>query len=206
VFAPGGVGPAARAQLTDEPGAPVVLILARLAPNKGIADVVRAVAALPPHLSHTRLAIVGAASDPGFEASLRGLASSMLGTRVRFLGAWSGVEELLRAADVLVLASEAEGLPLSILEAQACGLPTVAYPAGGAAELIEHGVTGMLAHQGDIADLSRQISHVLDDPVLAGRLGEAARKRVLTEDTLQQQADAHAAVLRATILGQGRYL
>lgn len=204
VFAPGRAVPAVRAQLTEDSSAPVVLVVARLAPNKGIADVIGAVAGLPPQLSHTRLAIAGASSDPAFELSLRALATSLLGTRARFLGARRDVDELLRAADVLVLASEAEGLGLCVLEAQACGRPVVAYPAGGVAELIEHRVTGLLAGQGDVADLSRQISQVLDDPVLAARLGEAARRRVLTEGTLQRQADAQTAVLREIILDRGR--
>lgn len=203
-FSPGPADPAVRAELAADPSAPVVLVLARLEERKGIEDVIRAVAALPSPLERTALAIAGASSDPpdpGYEARLRGLGRDLLGDRVRFLGRHPDAPRLIRAADAVALASQSEGFGLCVLEAQACGVPPVAYPAGGVAELISHGVDGLRAVQGDVEDLSRQLALVLGDRALADRLGAQARQRVITERTLERQADAQVEVLRTVLLG-----
>ena len=202
-FAPAPPDPSTRAELTADPSAPVVLVLARLDPRKGIEDVMRAVAALPPPLAGTALAVAGASSDPpdpGYEAHLWRVGRELLGDRVRLLGQRRDATALIRAADVVALASRSEGFGLCILEAQACGVPPVAYPAGGVAELISHGIDGLLARQGDIDDLSVQLSLVLGDPALGARLGSAARQRVVAGRTLEQQADAQVDVLRTVLL------
>jgi glycosyltransferase involved in cell wall biosynthesis len=208
---PGTKGAATEA--TDK----LVLVAARLVPAKGIDHVIRAVAGLPEELGQTRLAIAGTApvtpflvtaglvphssrsGEPDYAATLHDLGRRLLGERVQFLGGRDDLPDLLRAADALVLASEVEGLGLCVLEAQASGTPAVAYPAGGVAELIEHDVTGLLAEQGDVADLTRQLIRLLLDPALAERLAGAARERVLKEDTIAQQADKHVDILRAVV-------
>jgi glycosyltransferase involved in cell wall biosynthesis len=194
-FAPGPARPGLRAELASDPKAPVILVMARLVPGKGIDDVIQAIASLPDHLGHTQLAVAGGAPDPNYEATLRQLGTRLLSDRVRFLGNRVDVSDLLRAADVLVLASAAEGLGLCVLEAQATGTPSIAYPAGGTAELIDHEVTGLLARQGDHHDLAHQLTRLLDDSALAERLTDAAREQVLRLRTMDSQADAHAAIL-----------
>ena len=135
------------------------------------------------------------------------LARSLLGDRVHFLGPRTDVDQLLRTASALVLPSESEGLPLSLLEAQASGIPTVAYPAGGCAELIRHEVTGLLAEQGNVQDLSRQLGRLLSDPGLAKELADNALDHVRANHTMQSQSDAHVAVLRRlSRRAQGRNL
>ena len=74
----------------------------------------------------------------------------------------------------------------------------------GVAELIAHEVTGLLARQGDIADLAHQISRLVEDPALAAKLASNARDWILTTATLERQADAHVAVLREVIGRRGR--
>jgi glycosyltransferase involved in cell wall biosynthesis len=200
VMCPGPASPTVRSELTSELSSPVVLVLCRLDVRKGVDDVIHAVAKLPPHLSGTALAIAGAPSlDPWNGERLRHLGSELLGPRVRFLGPRSDVPDLLRAADALVLASTQEGLPLSILEAQACGLPVVVYPTAGIPEVVVHGETGMLAVTGNIDDLSTQLARVLSDPVLHKHLSVEGRKRVLLESALEVQADRHAALLGAIV-------
>jgi glycosyltransferase involved in cell wall biosynthesis len=196
VFAPGPADPGLRAELTRYPAAPVVLVVARIVPGKGIDDAIRAVHGLPATLGPVTLAVAGASTDPQFDAQIRAVGRDLLDDRLVLLGARSDVSALLRTADVLLLASEAEGMPLSVLEAQATGLPVVAYPAGGGAtELVEHGRTGLLARQGDVADLTAQLEHLLGEPALAERLSAAARERILAEGTLAHQADRLAALL-----------
>ena len=82
--------------------------------------------------------------------------------------------------DVLVSASDAEGLPNVVLEAAASGRPIVATAAGGTPEIVIDGDTGVLVPVGDSDGLARGLIRVLDDRELAKRLGAAARERVST--------------------------
>jgi glycosyltransferase involved in cell wall biosynthesis len=197
---PGAPSREVRSEMTSDVRAPLVLALSRLDLRKGVDDAIRAVALLPAHLREARLAIAGAPSlDPSNGDRLRRLGSELLGERVRFLGARADVAELLRSADALILASTLEGLPLSILEAQACGLPVVAYPTAGVPEVVVHEQTGLLALPGDVADLSHQLARLLEDEDLRARLSLSARQQVLQESTLEGQADRQAALLRRVL-------
>ncbi|GAA0517035.1 hypothetical protein Ade02nite_84750 [Paractinoplanes deccanensis] len=176
---------AARAQLTGDPSAPLVLTMSRLDPRKGVDRVIRAVATLP----DVRLAIAGApALDPANGDRLRKLGDELLGDRVRFLGERQDVAELLHAADVLVLASRQEGLPLSILEAQAAGTPVVACPTAGIPEVITHEMTGLLADADDLDDLAGSIDRMARDAELRRRISARARARVERDGDIRGQA------------------
>jgi glycosyltransferase involved in cell wall biosynthesis len=201
-LAPGPADPKVRRELAADPTAPVVLSLSRLVPHKGVDHLVRAVAALPGEQARTQLAIVGAINlDPGFMAHLRALAAELLGPRVRFLGPRKDIAALLRAADVFGLASSREGLPLVILEAQACGTPVVAYPAPGTPEIVRDGETGLLARQDDVAHLAACIGRVLTDAGLRTHLARAARAQVVSAFTLERQADRQARLLDELVAG-----
>ncbi|WP_239334070.1 glycosyltransferase family 4 protein [Frankia sp. CiP3] len=195
---PGPADPAVRAQLAADPSAPVVLALSRLDPRKGVDNVIRAVASLPGRFARTQLAVAGAPSlDPAHARTLRELGASLLGVRIRFLGPRTDIADLLRACDALVLASSLEGLPLSVLEAQACGTPVVAFPTAGIPEIVTDGVTGLLARAGDVDDLTRRLTDLLGNPDYAERISIAARANVLARHTLTQQADSQAELLRS---------
>jgi glycosyltransferase involved in cell wall biosynthesis len=198
--------PGLRELLTGgDPGAPVLLSLSRLDPRKGVDQLIRAVAALPEDLANTRLAIAGAPSlVPEHGELLRTLASDLLGERAIFLGPRDDVPDLLRAADALVLASSLEGLPLSVLEAQSCGTPVVAYPTAGIPEVVTDGETGLLARPGDPAHLAERIALLLRDGELRERLSAQGRARVLAESTLQGQADRQAALLEDLVARKPR--
>ncbi len=100
------------------------------------------------------------------------------GGRIHLLGAVDDVPDLLTAADAFAIASDWEGHPVSIMEAMAAGLPVAATAVGGVPELVEHGVTGLLAPRGDMRALGDAIAAVL------GRrdMGEAARARAASFD------------------------
>lgn len=129
------------------------------------------------------------------------MGAELLGARVAFLGPRDDVPDLLREADALVLASSLEGLPLTVLEAQACGTPVVAYPTAGVPEVVAHGRTGLLARAGDVDDLAVQIAALARDPALRARLAQEGRERVVAESSLALQADRQAALL-ARVLGR----
>lgn len=192
--------PAIRAQLTDSPDDPVVLTACRLDPRKGVQHVITAIADLPPEFDNVRMAIAGSGSlDPTYAAVLRELAEEKLPGRARFLGHRDDVVDLFHAADVLALASTLEGMPLGVLEAQAAGLPVVAWPAAGIPELIEHGVSGLIAEYESVDDLSRQLAVVLGDAQLRERMALAARESVLAKHTLDRQADEQAELLKTLL-------
>lgn len=111
---------------------------------------------------------------------------------VRFLGLRKDIPELLAQADILLLPSDWEGVPLVVLEAMAAGRPVVATRVGGVPELIEEGKTGLLVPPRDSGALARAILRLAKDPELRRRMGEAARKRALERFDIHRTAQAYA--------------
>jgi glycosyltransferase involved in cell wall biosynthesis len=89
------------------------------------------------------------------------------------------IQDYYRAADVFVLTSRREGLPVALLEAMACALPCVASRLPGATDsIISHGENGLLAAVGDVPGFATAIGEVLRDPARAAAIGAAARATV----------------------------
>lgn len=95
--------------------------------------------------------------------------------RTRFLGTRSDVASILRSCQVLVRPSLLEGMPLTVLEAMACGLPVVATPVSGTAELVRDGESGFLVPPADPDSLSRAILRLMGDERLREAQGRAGR-------------------------------
>ena len=202
-LSPGPAQSDIRRELARDPSAPIVLAMCRLDPRKGVDQIIRAVAALDGDLGRAQLAIVGTSSTgEGLARRLRLLGAELLGDRVRFLGPRQEIAAVLRSADVLVQASSREALGLSVLEAQACGTPVVAYPASGTSEIVRDGETGLLARQDDVAHLSACIGRVLTDAGLRAHLAGAARAQVVTTFTLERQADRQVRLLDELLAGR----
>ena len=147
---------------------PLLLFAGNLVPVKQVDRLLRAMAELAPDV---RLAIVGEGSESD---RLRAVAGELgLGDRVLFAG-WRPREEIptwLAAADLIVLPSASEGMPLIILEALASGTPVVASRVGGVPECVEDGVTGILVDpataEGLAAGLTDALSRSWDRSALA---------------------------------------
>jgi glycosyltransferase involved in cell wall biosynthesis len=99
------------------------------------------------------------------------------GSGVQLLGVRRDVLELVRAADAICLPSEAEALPMSILEAMALERPVVATDVGGTAEEVVHGETGYLVTAGDAEPIRRALLELAGDPERARAMGAAGRRR-----------------------------
>jgi glycosyltransferase involved in cell wall biosynthesis len=153
-----------------------LLFLGRLERAKGVFDLVDAGAALRRTHPDLRLVLAGDDIDGlGAYAAERGLAEAVQ------LTGWVGPEQkraLLDTAAVFVLPSYAEGSPISLLEAMAAGLPSVATAVGGIPDVVADGVNGMLVEPGDVGMLTGVLRKLLDDRMLRSRLGAAARETV----------------------------
>jgi glycosyltransferase involved in cell wall biosynthesis len=114
---------------------------------------------------------------------------------VHLLGMRCDVPQILRATDVLVLASKGwEGLPLTVLEAMASSLPVVASDVGGTREAIVDGETGLLFPPGDATALAQGILSLAGDPLLALQMGQRGLARVREHFTFQRMARETAAL------------
>jgi glycosyltransferase involved in cell wall biosynthesis len=114
---------------------------------------------------------------------------------VKFLGVRSDVPALLARADCLLLSSDYEGCPFSVLEAMAAGVPVVATRVGGVAELVAE-ETGLLVEPGRPDLLAAAVAELFADPARARALGEAGRERVRQRYSSQKMTEALVALYR----------
>jgi len=162
--------------------APLLLHVGRLAPQKGQLELVEALARLTRRDAVAVLVGKDLETDGRFERELVARAAELgLGDRVVLTGYREDVAGLLAAADVFVLPSTAEGLPLTVLEAMAAARPVVATRVGGIPEAVVDGETGLIVPPEDVDALTGALDALLADPERARRLGESGRRRVEAE-------------------------
>ena len=119
-----------------------------------------------------------------------------LAERIDFVGDRSDIPQILSEADIFVLPSRWEGLPLSILEAMRAGLPVIATDVGGVAESVTNGVTGYLTARDDISDMRDRIQTVMGNVELMRSLGKAGRRRYEQDFRLETMVDKTLAIYR----------
>jgi glycosyltransferase involved in cell wall biosynthesis len=174
-----------RAALGIADDAPLAGMVARLHPQKDFETLVRAAALISPELPGVRFLIVGDDATPGQREhylAIRELIASLgVESHFVFAGYQPSARAFLGLMDAFVLSTRWEGLPLTILEAMAAGLPVVATAVDGIPELVQSGHTGMLVPPGDAEALASSLLAVLRDRELAERLGNSGRARVAAE-------------------------
>lgn len=166
------------------------LFIGNLIPRKGLHTMLAALRQLPPGSVDLRVAGRDDA-DPGYTARLRRMAAS-LGGQVSFLGRRSDDEiraELCRA-DVLVVPSSYEGFGIVYLEGMAYGLPAVATTGGGASEIVQDGLNGLLVPPENSDALARALLSLAGDRERLGRMRLAARAHFDEFPTWQQATEA----------------
>ncbi len=153
---------------------PLIAWLGRAEPYKRVDVLLEAVARIAPGFPGLRLSVVG---EGGAVASLRAKAAALgISDAVDFAGFVSGEVkvEILRRAHVMANPSEKEGWGLTVLEGNACGVPTVATNVPGLRDSVRHQDTGLLVPYGDVGALADALSAILNDEQLRERLTRGA--------------------------------
>jgi glycosyltransferase involved in cell wall biosynthesis len=169
----------------------LIFQVARLDPLKDHATAIRAIGRLRHRRADTRLVLVG--EGPELEAVREMIRQQALEGHVLLLGRRSDVARLLPAADLVLLTSVSEGIPLTLIEAMAARLPVVSTRVGGVEEIVQHGRTGLLAPAGDDAALADAILLLADDSEGRQQMGCLGRQRA---EALFSEESMHASYLR----------
>jgi len=179
------------------PDVPVVLTCGRLESRKNAVSLVRAAGELP--RTPLQLVLAGpAGADPDYDASLAAAIAALPdGIEVVRTGKLEPprVAELMRAADVFVLPSRAEGMPNSLLEAMASGLACVASRIPGSSDILDAG-GGLLVELDDDSELAAALARLLEGEDVRSRLGRAARERIESEYSSRQVAGLYRELYR----------
>ncbi|GAB6036272.1 glycosyltransferase [Fundidesulfovibrio butyratiphilus] len=173
--------------------APVVLCLARLAPVKDHATLIAAFEIAWRACPAARLRVVG---DGPLAADLaERMAASPAAEHMEVAPGVLDTRAEYAKSDVVALSSVSEGMPNTLLEAQAMGIAVAATDVGGVAEAVPHGVSGLLSPAGDPAALGANLARLLADADLRRRMGAAGRARVVARHSLEEVAGRHAKLL-----------
>lgn len=173
----------ARAELGVPTDAVLVGFVGRLTSIKRPDRFVRVAAAVP----NATFVVVG--NGPLREQTLRD-ASSL--NNVIFLDWHNDVSLVLSALDVVVLTSDNEGVPLSLIEAASAGVPVVSTDVGSVREIVEHGTTGFVVN--DERALAEAVSRLVDDASLRRSMGERAVAHIAQRCSMRAYLDAHTAL------------
>ena len=199
-FAPVPDAHAVRRELGIGPTAPVVTIVAALRPEKNHELFLDVAGRVLRQLPEARFLIVG---DGPRRAALEQRAREMNITHsVSFLGSRSDVPRVLTATDVFALTSHNEANPVSILEAMSVGRPVVATNVGSIHEVVDDGVTGLLAPPGDAQQFSEQLIKLLCDPLLSQKMGAAGRQQVVERWSLENMVRGYEQLIETIYLAK----
>lgn len=176
-------GPAAADEPDPRGEGPLVGMVGRLSWKKGYDHAIDAARLLAERIPGLRFDIVGDGPLRGtLEQRVRD--AGLEGT-VRFLGQRRDVADLMRRFDCFVLSSVIEGMPNALLEAMALGRPVVTTSAGGSAEVVVDGESGLIVPPGDPGALAAAVERVLGNPTLARALGTCGERRVRERFSLE---------------------
>ncbi len=155
----------------------VFLFVGRLTKDKGVFDLIKAFRELTAVERNVELWMVGP-DEEGLSLELRKSAEGC-GAPIRWLGATSTPEHFMAAADVLVLPSYREGFGSAIIEAAACGIPTIAYRIDGVIDAVIDEITGCLLPKGDVMAFAQAMQRLACDQKALRNLSQAAQKRAI---------------------------
>ncbi len=174
--------------------------VARMFPVKGHRILLQGFASFASTHPSARLLLAGDGPErPSLE---RAAAALNIADRVSFLGICDDVHGVLAALDVFVHASYSEGMPNSVMEAMAAGLPVIATQIGGTGDLIEDGVHGWLVPPGNPESIARALEEVFADRSESRRRAAAAASRMRTEFSLETMTQRYDELFRSLLAGR----
>lgn len=186
---------------------PIVVMIGRLVREKGYFEFLEAMAALRQKHPKARALIVGSALTSDHDDAAHGIRAHAtqlgLGDGAIFAGLRSDVPRLLALGDVFCLPSWREGMPRSIIEAMAAGLPVVATDIRGSREEVVEGETGLIVPVRDAAGLGQALIKMADDPAKARRMGEAGRRRAVEQFDEQRVIERQMVRIHALLREKG---
>lgn len=178
----------ARAELGIDPAAAFVAgWVGRVSHEKGLDVAVEALAR--PEAREARLCVVG--DGPRLDAERRRAASRGLEDRVRWHGPVERAARIMPAFDAFLLTSRTEGTPIVLFEAMAAGVPIVATAVGGVPDVLRDEREGLIVEPADPEAVAIALARLRDDPDLARRLSDAARRRLVEEFGSERWVEAY---------------
>jgi glycosyltransferase involved in cell wall biosynthesis len=192
-----------RAAIGIPPDAQVVTLIARLVPIKRVDRFLRVAQSLAAHRHGVHFLVVG---DGELRRALQESPEAIcLDGRLTWAGFRRDMPDVCFASDAVVLTSDNEGTPVSLIEAQAAGTPVVAIRVGGVASVVREGVGGFVVEQGDERGMADAVARVLDDTTITGRTRAVSDEvaRAFSLDRLVDQIDElYRRLLRVGTAGQ----
>jgi glycosyltransferase involved in cell wall biosynthesis len=179
---------ALKEELGIGPTCPVIGYVGRIMPEKDLETWVRAAALVAQRYAEAQFVLVGEGRDGSTLGQLQQLATELgLSDRMHFPGYRAHLLPVYGSFDVFMLSSRREGLPNSILEAMAVGLPVVTTDVAGTSELVVDSQTGYVVPQGDVDCLAQELITLLGNQQLRQRMGQAGRERIEREFSFTQR-------------------
>lgn len=196
-----GETPADLGALGVRPGSVSIICVANNRPRKGVPVLVEAFARLPADVEADLLLVGKNMDTPELQQEI---AAHPRKDRIHVVGFRTDAPRLTAGSDIAVLpAIKREGLPKTVIEAMAYGVPVVVSDTGGNAELVEDGVSGRVVPPGDADALAAALAGLARDPAQRRAMGEAARVRIGREFTVQATVEATLKLYRE-VLGEDR--
>jgi glycosyltransferase involved in cell wall biosynthesis len=187
-------------RLDVPPDARLVGVVAQLIARKGHRFLIDA---LPPLIAgHPDLLVLFFGQGPERRDLERRIRERSLEGKVRLCGFRHDLADILPCLDMLVHPATREGLGVSLLQASSAGIPIVASRAGGVPEAVRDGVNGLLVPPADPRALGAAIAGLLDDSMLAERLGEGGRALMRSEFSIEAMVEGNLAVYRELVPSQ----
>lgn len=177
----------------------LVVAVGSLMQRKGHRVLIDAMQQLAQRGTSSRVLVAIAGEGAEREALTRCIDKYSLSDRVLLLGNRSDVPDLLSAADIFVMPSLWEGLPLAVLEAMHASLPIIATTASGIPEAVRDGVEGLLVEPGSAVDLADSMRRLIEDPEERRAMGVRARTRAVASFSVEAMTDAYERLYREAL-------
>jgi len=178
-------------------GVPVFLFLSRIEKQKGVSEIIQAAQLMHERIPEARIVMAGPRSH-GMERIEQDVKAAGMEKYVEFRGPVVGVEKdsAYRTADVYLLPSHAEGMPMGLLEAMSYGLSCITTPVGGIPDVIKNGENGLLVKPGDAGGLAEAMIRLAGDKEYREKLGSAARRTITERFCWDKRASEISALYR----------